>query len=132
MPSISWIERTKREIQKDGGHPAANAAERNLTSATAVPQAGETGKLHGIPLSELRELAGHDWPECGPELLECLAQAVQTRRMRERGIVPQHYTATTICARCGPVLIFAGAPARVQSCPWCFNRIAGKQVPRAE
>lgn len=131
---MNWLERAKREIPKGWGHPAAKAADRTLTSATAALQAGDYEKLHGIPLAELKAMLGRDWPECerDPELLKTYAHSIQVRRMREAGIVPTHYTATTICDHCGPVLIFPGAPASVQSCPWCFNRAAGKPVPRAE
>jgi hypothetical protein len=85
----------------------------------------------GLTVTALREAAGPDWPEVerDPALLECLAHAVQTRRMRERGEVPAHYTATTTCTHCGPVPIFPGVPAHVLACPWCFNRVAGMPVP---
>ncbi len=52
--------------------------------------------------------------------------------MRERGIVPDHYTATTECAHCGPVPIWPGLPAKVLGCPWCFNRRAGIPIPKIE
>jgi hypothetical protein len=108
-----------------------------LEIARAVEcEISEKGEIspYGIPATEMRALAGPDWPEvqADPALLESLAAAVQTRRMRERGEVPAHYTATTICAGCGPVPIFEGAPARVMGCPWCFNRAAGRPVPRAK
>lgn len=93
-----------------------------------------TAQCHGLTVDDLRALAGPDWPEVerDPALLETLVHAVQTRRMRERGAVPAHYAASTICAHCGPVPIFVGAPARVMGCPWCFNRAAGRPVPRAK
>jgi hypothetical protein len=137
----SWLERAKSEIPKSAALPAAVAAKRNLTAALAAPKAGgfeiverelsERG-IHGIPLADLREAAGPDWPEVerDPALLEVLAAAVATRRMRERGEAPAHYTASTTCAHCGLVPIFAGTPDRVLSCPWCFNRTAGRPVPR--
>lgn len=88
---------------------------------------------HGQTLAELKEVAGPDWLECerDPALLEALASAVQTRRMREKGIVPPSYTAVTVCAGCGHVPIFEGVAERVEGCPWCLNRVAGKPVPRA-
>ena len=49
--------------------------------------------------------------------------------MRERGIVPDHYTAITKCKYCGPVPIFDGLPEKVNGCPWCFNRIKGLPIP---
>ncbi len=63
------------------------------------------------------------------EEAEAFAHAMQTRRMRERGEVPPHYTSTTICRHCGPVPIFEGVPDRVDGCPWCFNRVQGLPVP---
>lgn len=89
-------------------------------------------EVHGIPLSELRELAGKDWRELTerPELLECFAEIVSVRKMREKGIVPPTYTAVTVCAGCGPVPIFPGVADHVLGCPWCMNRAAGKPVPR--
>lgn len=130
----SWLERARNEIPKRAAQPTANTADIHISSVTAVPQAGDSEKLHGIPLAELKAMLGTDWAECehDPELLKTYAHSIQVRRMREAGIVPAHYTATTICDHCGPVLIFAGAPERVQSCPWCFNRAAGKPVPKAE
>lgn len=132
MTSKSCLERTRNEIPKSAGLPAAVAANRNLTAALAAPQPGQS-EIFGISIADLRTAAGDDWPEVAadPELLECLARAVQTRRMRELGTIPRHYTATTVCVHCGPVLIFPGAPARVDACPWCLNRKAGKPVPRA-
>ena len=93
-----------------------------------------TAQRHGLTIADLREAAGPDWPEVerDPALLETLAHAVSVRRMRELGIVPAHYTASTICARCGSVPIFEGAPERVLGCAWCFNRTAGKPVPKAK
>ncbi len=92
----------------------------------AVPEVTEVAEAHGMTLSELKEAAGPDWPEVEADLAlaQALAHAVQTRRMRERGEVPPHYTATTLCAGCGPVPIWPGAPEHVLACPWCFNRVA--------
>ncbi len=91
----------------------------------------EIATRHGLTLPELQEAAGPDW--CDVEgniaLANALADAVKTRRMRERGQAPPNYTATTICAGCGPVPIWAGAPEHALACPWCFNRIAGKAIP---
>ena len=89
------------------------------------------GTVHGIPLTELREEAGPDWPELesDPELLETFALAVQTRRMREKGEVPPNYTAVTECAGCGPVPIWPNCPPRRLACPWCANRLSGRPMP---
>jgi hypothetical protein len=87
--------------------------------------------IHGVRLAELRTLAGEDWPWLNeePARLEAFAHAVMTRRMRERGEVPPEYTASTLCAGCGPVPIWASCPPAVLSCPWCFNRLRGLPLP---
>jgi hypothetical protein len=126
---MSWLERARNEIPKSTGLHTANTAKRWVSTVTAAPQPGES-EIFGTSITDLRTVAGDDWHEvvADPALLEYLAHAVQTRRMRERGIVPAHYTDTTTCAHCGLVPIFPGVPARVLSCPWCFNRVAGKPV----
>ena len=86
---------------------------------------------HGIPRTELRELAGLDWPELesDPELLETFALSVSTRRMREQGEVPPDWTATTECVGCGLVPTWEGCPDTMLTCLWCFNRVSGRPVP---
>ncbi len=88
--------------------------------------------VHGVPLAELRTLAGDDWRWLNeePARLEAFAHVVTTRRMRERGEVPPEYTAITECAGCGPVPVWVGCPPAVLACPWCFNRLRGLPVPR--
>ena len=85
---------------------------------------------YGLTLAEIQDTAGPDWPEVetDPALFETVARSVVARRMRERGEVPAHYTAKTVCKHCGPVPIFEGTPERVEGCPWCFNRAAGQSV----
>lgn len=89
-------------------------------------------RYHGLSTVDLRQAAGEDWPLiAGNEpMLSAFALALLHRRMRERGEVPPHYTSMTECRSCGPVPIFPGVPERVLSCPWCFVRLEGKQVPR--
>jgi hypothetical protein len=96
-----------------------------LTDAPTV------ARHHGLTVSDLEEAAGPDWPEVqtDPSLLGVLAEAVATRRMRERGEIPPHYTAITICRHCGPVPIYPGVADQVEGCPWCFNRAAGRPAP---
>ncbi len=97
-----------------------------VTPVTCVTPENREHK-HGLTVDDLRELAGEDWPELerDPDLFAAFAHAIQTRRMREHGEVPAHYTATTTCKHCGPVPIFPGCPETVLGCPWCFNRVKG-------
>ena len=79
----------------------------------------------------LRLLAGSDWPEIStdPEQLAAFKAAAETVEQIQQGIIPDHYTATTECGHCGPVPIFPGLPAKVDGCPWCFNRLKGLPMP---
>lgn len=87
--------------------------------------------LAALRLDQLRVLAGDDWAvlQSSPVLLAAFSAAIETRRMREQGEIPPHYTATTVCARCGPVHIFPGCGPSVEGCPWCLNRVAGSPIP---
>jgi len=80
---------------------------------------------------ELQQEAGDDWDEVSndPAQLVAFADSLAIVQIRERGIVPDHYTATTECIHCGPVPIFEGLPEKVNGCPWCFNRNKGLPMP---
>ncbi len=82
--------------------------------------------------SELQERAGSDWDEVSadPAKLKSFAELVMITDMRHRGIVPDHYTATTNCKHCGPVPIFEGCWPESDACPWCFNRLRGLPMPK--
>lgn len=56
----------------------------------------------------------------------CLAASAA----RTEGGRPSHYTQHATCAHCGPVWLWQGAPEKVQSCPWCYNRGRGLPIPR--
>lgn len=93
---------------------------------------GAFPKIRGIPLPRIKAAAGDDWPaiKADQDALEALALALVTRQQREHGTRPEHYTQRAHCEACGPVWLWEGAPARVLACPWCFNRTAGKPIPR--
>lgn len=84
-------------------------------------------------LIEIQSKAGDDWQEISgdPEKLRAFVDMLTITAMREHGEVPPHYTATTVCRRCGPVPIFSGLPDEVAGCPWCANRLRGLPVPKA-
>lgn len=100
---------------------------RNFSSEKVGQKLRGDKTFHGLTLAEVKAEAGADWPEveADPALLDTFAHAVSVRRMRERGEIPPHYTATTVCAHCGPVPIFEGVPDKVLGCPWCFTRRGG-------
>ena len=83
-------------------------------------------------LERLRKEAGNDWDEIAadPAQLKAFAELLMIVEMREKGICPDHYTATTNCKHCGPVPFWEGCPSEVQGCPWCMNRLKGLSIPR--
>ena len=83
-------------------------------------------------MSRLADADFADVELMSPLALEAFARVVQGTIMRGRGEVPPGWTATTVCQHCGVVPIFQGCAPRVDGCPWCFNRIAGKPIPRPE
>ena len=82
-------------------------------------------------LEEIKRKAGSDWDEIAddPAQLKAFAELLMIGEMRERGIVPDHYTSRTECKKCGTVPIWLGCPPQVNGCPWCFNRIKGLPMP---
>ena len=84
-------------------------------------------RRHGLTLPVFREACGDDWSMAlgDMDLADSAANAISTRLTRELGRIPPEYTSTTICAGCGCVHIFEGAPDRVMGCPWCHVRAMG-------
>ncbi len=107
------------------------AHKAELLTALEKPTVERIAQTHGLTLADLQQTAGLDWSEIENDsaTLKALANSITIRRMRERGEVPAHYTSTAMCAHCGPVPIFASVTERVEGCPWCFNRLAGRPVP---
>jgi hypothetical protein len=71
-----------------------------------------------------------DWHkgDISTETLAAFARSLVQRREMEQGNVPANYTERATCKHCGPIwLWFAGD---VLGCPWCWNRAAGRPIPR--
>ena len=85
-------------------------------------------------LEKLQREAGNDWDEIAndPVQLKAFAELLMISEMREQGVAPDHYTATTTCKHCGPVPIWDGCPPEVSACPWCLNRHRGLPMPEKE
>ena len=65
-----------------------------------------------------------------PDERVAIAYCEAVAKEREAGRKPSSYTSITFCAGCGHVHIFPGAPPRVDTCPWCSNRVKGLPIPR--
>ncbi|QBQ56295.1 hypothetical protein [Nitrosococcus wardiae] len=93
---------------------------------------------HGLPLTprEVRKAFTpedlEDWlnGSLPQDTLVTFSQALVQRRMMDEGKRPPSYTEPAICQNCGPIwLWFSG---EVQGCPWCWNRIAHRPIPRPQ
>ena len=129
LPVLSELVDHGIRVQLDGPDLILTPKDK-LTDALVAEVRQEKSALIHI-LGRVRKLAGSDWDEIAadPEQLNAFAELLMIREMRERGIVPDHYTATTKCKHCGTVPIFEGCPPEVQGCPWCMNRVSGLPMP---
>ncbi len=83
-------------------------------------------------LVELQQLAGPDWAafEVYPDQLKAFAEMVMISDMRERGIVPNHYTATVHCETCSQdVPHFPVDDDTVRAFVWCLNGLTAPPIP---
>lgn len=119
-------------LRRDKPEILALLRTRDCSEVSPPEAAIQSPNVYGLTMAELREAAGHDWQAvCGDStMLEALAHAVVTRRQREQGECPPHWTVHCECAGCGPVYLWPGSPPWVLGCPWCFNRAEGRPIPR--
>ena len=117
----------------EGDEVALSAPKGTLTPEVLAKLKSKKPELLSS-LKELQERAEQDWEEISksPEQLKALAELIMIEDMRHRGIVPDHYTATTNCKHCGPVPIFEGCDPQLDACPWCFNRLKELPMPILE
>lgn len=71
-----------------------------------------------------------DWQrgEFSQEALTAFAGLLVDRRLMDEGKRPPSFTENGYCQQCGPVYLWSGGV--VLGCPWCFNRAAGRPIPR--
>ncbi len=88
-------------------------------------------KLRESPDGELRRSAEDDWEEVSndPAKLIAFADLLAITQIRESGGIPDNYTATTTCRRCGDVPIFERCLPRVDGCVWCMNGLTAPRIP---
>ena len=79
--------------------------------------------------SEWSELLENKNGELTEREIPTAEDMVAITQMRERGVVPDHYTSETDCKNCGPVPIWPGCPPQINGCPWSFNRRKGLPMP---
>ena len=74
-------------------------------------------------IDELRAEAGEvDWAanKDEPHWVETFARSVSEGRLLRAGVVPDTYTAKTVCKSCGEVPVPPGWGSTVNNCRWCF------------
>ena len=133
LPIISEISEQGITARLEGDEVTLSAPKGTLTPDVISRLRGKKPDLLRS-LRELQERADQDWLEIStdPAKLKAFAELVMIEDMRHRGIVPDHYTATTNCKHCGPVPIFEGNWPESDGCPWCFNRLQGLPMPKEE
>ncbi len=62
--------------------------------------------------------------------LSAYARMIEADADRMQGRVPRGWTQAVRCRRCGPVVLWPGAPLDVLGCPWCVPRSRGVTIPR--
>lgn len=83
------------------------------------------GLVHRLPIEDIAACAG-----LSGETLSAYVRALDRGERMDAGEVPPGFTAPRYCDGCGPVWLWRGAPLRVEACPWCYRRKAGKKIPR--
>ena len=71
-----------------------------------------------------------DWEDASIDenTLAAFADALVQRRTMAEGKRPAHYTKRANCKLCGSVWLWSAGD--VLGCPWCWNRINDKPIPR--
>ncbi len=88
----------------------------------------------GIIPAEVKEALSsediEDWCKgsISGETLAAFARSLVQRREMEQGKRPDNYTEDATCQHCGPIWLWF--PGEVIGCPWCWNRVADRPIPR--
>ena len=130
----------QRSIVRNSGTPSGTPAEiaqqRTCLLTAARATLYRLAASEGLPRGIVDRLTAADLhPDHGAHLLSdaglrrWLHALDENARMRQ-GMAPPGWTQASHCRRCGPVLLWQGAPPAVLGCPWCHVRRAGGHLPR--
>lgn len=101
-----------------------------LRAASNACQISENGITAQDLLAKLSEEEVADLERSPDPLpfLRAFASACICTELRQRGIAPPRWNQPSHCDGCGPVLLWS--PVHVAGCPWCWNRIHHRPIPR--
>ena len=88
----------------------------------------------GVDAAHVHRLHADDVTACAGQpdkTLRAYLRGLELGAGMDAGHVPPGWTTAAHCEGCGPVWLWPDA-ARVQACPWCFRRKAGKAIPRPQ
>ena len=130
--------RTLSELSGNGVHLRIEGSGLALSAPKGILTEGLVSKLRKQKpallrsLLDIRDKAGDDWQEItnDPSQFKAFTELLMVVAMREQGVCPDHYTATTECKHCGIVPIFEDCPPKVGACVWCMSGLTAPTIPR--
>ncbi len=88
-------------------------------------------KLWREHYDELEQQAGDSWAliSIDPDKLMDFAHREATRRILQSGRMPDTFTASAHCRKCGLVPVDEGLSDENSECPWCMNGLPAPAIP---
>jgi hypothetical protein len=125
------------EISQSAGFAdCADFAVRDIEESDSQMLEALADACRGLAITpgEVREALGPegagDW-QAGAlttSALAVFARLVSYRKEMDQGIRPSDFSKAATCAGCGPVWL--RHEGEVLGCPWCWNRVADRPIPR--
>jgi len=88
-------------------------------------------KLWRDHYDELEQQAGDSWAliSIDPDKLFDFMTAEATRQILKSGRMPDTFTASAHCRKCGLVPVDEGLSDEISECPWCMNGLTAPTIP---
>jgi len=128
---------TQKPIERGNCADIADSAYRDSKEADSklLETLADTCRELDITPAEVKESLAEeedieDWCKgtISADALAAFSRSLAQRRNMEQGKRPAHYTEQSTCKHCGPIWLWFSD--KVLGCPWCWNRIAEKPIPR--
>jgi len=101
------------------------------TTESSVESVDDWSKRLRESPDELRRAAGEDWGwvSTNDATLVGFADSLAIVQIREQGRIPDNYTATAVCRKCGPVPFYESPFLNLEACVWCINGLTAPPIP---